>query len=229
MSAEAFIERLATRGRVLMLGGLAVIAHGLARSTRDVDVWLEPFATANDWAVVLREILADVPVAYPFDLRRRRPVDPLEIEPVVVRDGVIRVGGLDRNLDVFRVPHNLSADDFDAVWHRAEVRLEHARVPDEIDLLVTKEDTSRPQDMADIAFLEEKIRQQLSATLSRCTLEEAEEIFRRYADHATCTAALQNPNEPVRRLAMATLREFADAGDPFAQRMLAETDNEGDS
>jgi hypothetical protein len=36
MTAQEFIDRLSARGRVMMLGGLAVIAHGLARSTRDV-------------------------------------------------------------------------------------------------------------------------------------------------------------------------------------------------
>ena len=37
MNADVFIDELAARGRVLVLGGLAVIAHGLTRSTRDAD------------------------------------------------------------------------------------------------------------------------------------------------------------------------------------------------
>lgn len=35
-------ERLARKHRVVMLGGLAVIGHGLSRLTYDSDVWLDP-------------------------------------------------------------------------------------------------------------------------------------------------------------------------------------------
>lgn len=37
ITADRFIEILAVRHRVLLLGWLAVIAHGLDRMTRDVD------------------------------------------------------------------------------------------------------------------------------------------------------------------------------------------------
>ena len=45
-SAELLISALATKHRVLMLGGMAVISYGLDRKTKDVDVWLEPMAGA---------------------------------------------------------------------------------------------------------------------------------------------------------------------------------------
>ncbi len=34
---EQFIEQLAKRGHILLLGGMAVIAHGLGRVTKDID------------------------------------------------------------------------------------------------------------------------------------------------------------------------------------------------
>lgn len=40
-TAGQFIEELARRHRVLVIGGLAVIAHGFNRPTKDADVWLE--------------------------------------------------------------------------------------------------------------------------------------------------------------------------------------------
>lgn len=39
--SEEFLTRLGDRSRVLLLGGLAVIAHGLSRTTEDADVWLD--------------------------------------------------------------------------------------------------------------------------------------------------------------------------------------------
>ena len=50
---DAFIRRLTGGHRVLLLGGLAVIAHGLARATKDADVWLDPLASAELWACAL--------------------------------------------------------------------------------------------------------------------------------------------------------------------------------
>ena len=39
---DQFIRKLTQRHRVVVLGGLAVIAHGLSRSTYDGDIWLDP-------------------------------------------------------------------------------------------------------------------------------------------------------------------------------------------
>jgi hypothetical protein len=41
-STDVFIRQLTRQHRVVVLGGLAVIAHGLSRSTYDGDVWLDP-------------------------------------------------------------------------------------------------------------------------------------------------------------------------------------------
>lgn len=38
---ETFIDRLTATHRVVVLGGLAVIAHGYSRHTKDADIWLE--------------------------------------------------------------------------------------------------------------------------------------------------------------------------------------------
>ncbi|MBN1673289.1 MAG: hypothetical protein JXR37_19745 [Kiritimatiellae bacterium] len=220
-SSRAFVESLAEEGRVLLLGGLAVIAHGLTRATTDIDVWLDPLSSAAEWAGLLRRVLARFGGAKPYDLRAKCVVACVDIETVVDRDGVVRVVGLDRPIDVFRVPHNLSAEDFAEVWRRAGADTGSARLPDAIDLLVTKEETARPQDVADVSFLEEKVRRRLGLLLRGCGLPEAKAAFERYADHETCRAALENPDAGVRELALNTLREFAADGDPFAGEILA--------
>jgi len=220
MTTQEFIDQLTSRGRVILLGGLAVIAHGLSRSTKDADIWLEPFESPTDWSLIVQKTLKSFEAATPYDLRGRCKIKPTNIESVVGRDGVIRISGLDRPLDIFRVPHNLDVSDFDVIWDRAQRSAGKTRIPDEIDLLITKEETSRPQDAADISFLENKIRSRLSSTLTSCTIEEATQILERYADHATCEAALANPDPRVRELALPILEEFAESGDPFASQIL---------
>lgn len=43
-----FVRRLTQSHRVVVLGVLAVIAHGLSRSTYDGDIWLEPMASVEE-------------------------------------------------------------------------------------------------------------------------------------------------------------------------------------
>ncbi len=43
-----FITALAADHRVLVIGGLAVIAHGFNRPTQDADVWLT-FTVTDKW------------------------------------------------------------------------------------------------------------------------------------------------------------------------------------
>ena len=41
-TVQTFIDSLTSRYRVVVLGGLAVIAHGYSRHTQDADIWLDP-------------------------------------------------------------------------------------------------------------------------------------------------------------------------------------------
>lgn len=225
-SVEDFLARLSAEGRVLLLGGIAVIAHGMARATKDVDVWFEPLSNIAAWTERLGAVLSLFPSASGYDLLRRVALGPHEaIEPVVARDGVVRIVGLDRPLDVFHTPHNVAPDEFDGVWTRATARFGGVRVPDEIDLLLTKEGTPRDQDAADIAYLESLVRKRLTPRLQECAYEEAAAIFRRYADHETCRASLLNPDERVRALGRSVLQDLADGGDPFAAELLRQGNN----
>src|SRR5258708_22010525 len=102
--------------RVLLLGGLAVIFHGLPRLTKDVDVWLDPGPTAEDWAARVNQSLGRFSGAYLWDLSRRERISAGELAECAAAAGVIRIGGIDGDLDVFRRPNNLPEDDFDAAW-----------------------------------------------------------------------------------------------------------------
>ena len=54
---SAVVGPLTRRHRVLLLGGLAVIAHGHSRHTKDADVWLDPMASPNVWLAALRSAM----------------------------------------------------------------------------------------------------------------------------------------------------------------------------
>lgn len=220
ITAEKFIESLASSNRVLLLGGLAVIAHGLERMTRDVDIWLDPTADAQAWSVSLNETLAKTPTAQPYDLAAKQPVTADTIPEVVAQYGVIRIIGLDRPIDVFREPNNLETGDFNKAWEHASISLGNVRVMDAIDILLTKEGTRRAQDIADMSFLERKIHMHLERILPCCGYAEAKTIFDRYADAQTCALALGNPDRKIRALATETLDNLARDGDLHASEIL---------
>jgi hypothetical protein len=180
------VESLAAKHRVLVQGGMAVIAHGLSRTTIDADIWLDPMAGIAAWCDCARAELEPYPSAWLFDVSRQRRIERADLE------------------------------DFDAAWNFATLGLGNARVMDESFLIVTKTDTGRNSDQEDVTFLESKLRSEISARLAVCDAEEAAGHFARYLDHATCQAALGNSNSAVREIGLAGLRELAADGNPFA-------------
>ena len=75
--------------------------------------------------------------------------------------------GASQPLDIFRDPNELEISEFDEVWNRATQLDDGTRVPDAIDLLVTKQATGRDKDMRDIAFLEAKAERDTSPNSPR--------------------------------------------------------------
>ncbi len=220
-TVENFLESLSENFRIILLGGLAVVAHGLPRTTKDADIWLEPFELEK-WLNTLASAVVRFPGLQFFDLCNQQVCEVSGLPEVVKRDAVIRVIGLDRPLDIFRIPHNMEIGDFDSIWARAEISLNNVKVADEIDLLITKEGTGRSVDIADIAFLENKIRKKLSAVMPSASFETASNILSRYYDYEICRSALGNPDKKVSDLALKILQDSAAAGDPFAIEILDE-------
>jgi len=54
--SDEFIRHLSREHRVVVIGGLAVIAHGLSRGTMDANVWLEPLDLMQSKLAKGREI-----------------------------------------------------------------------------------------------------------------------------------------------------------------------------
>lgn len=220
--ADLFVHALAARHRVIMLGGMAMIAHGLDRKTKDVDVWLEPMESCEQWATVVIETAKAFPTSMFWSLAERRDLEPEEIAAEVAQHGVIRVSGFDRDIDVFREPNELEIHLFDRVWDHASRELEgRVRLPNEIDLYQTKANTGRDHDWQDQMFLESKVKDRFRERLPVCDLMEAKEMIDRYLSPEVLQYAKDNPCAEVRELALKYLREFAAEGDPYSIDILA--------
>jgi predicted nucleotidyltransferase len=141
--------------RYVVVGGLAVVLHGHARLTVDVDLVVD-----LDGDQALRAIDALVRLG----LRPRVPVNPKDFADRSLREAWIR----DRGMQVFSMfdPSNpmrvvdLFVDHpvpFEELWSRAqefELRETTVRVASIPDLIHLKRLADRPQDRADIEQLE---------------------------------------------------------------------------
>ena len=148
------IRELAARYRVILVGGMAVIGHGLARRTKDYDIWLEPMKSAEEWAMALVSACAAHPEARFWSLAQKRNLNPTEIEAEVEEAKVVRMTGLNLPVDVFRCPNEMEVEDFDSVWNRASVMEDNVALPDPVDLYLTKVETGREQDWQDQIYLD---------------------------------------------------------------------------
>lgn len=222
INADAFTHALAARHRVVLLGGMAIISHGLSRKTKDVDIWLDPLHSAAEWAAALNECLGRFSKGYLWSLAERRVLSSDEILEEIEDCGVIRVSGFDRDIDVFRRPNELGIESFNEVWERTERELDGGiRLPDPLDLHISKADTGRDHDLRDQLFLESLIKTRFKERLPVCDLAEATSMLDRFLDPEALQHAKTNPHPEVRALVLGYLREFEAEGDPYSRDILA--------
>lgn len=220
-STDQFLSQITSSKRVVVLGGLAVIAHGLSRSTDDADIWLEPMSDAKEWCRFL-----EMQCATFGGLTIHRPPSWLQVSGEQLPDAIdetsfLRIAGLDCPLDVFRRPNEFEISQFNEVFDRGTKHRDGTTLPHPVDLIVTKSFTNRDKDFADVAHLESVTRADYFSKLPTATLEEAEFMLGRYADWQVLQSALSNPSAEVKELAISMLKEFAEAGDPFSKDILA--------
>jgi hypothetical protein len=217
---DSFIRLLTSRHRVVVLGGLAVIAHGFSRSTYDGDIWLDPMDSASTWASSLAKTVKEFGGLTMHRLPGWSLIDSTDISDVIEESRVIRIVGLDCPLDVFRQPNETDMELFDEIFGRGQQKDDGTVLPDPLDLIRSKSDTGRDKDQQDILFLESLVRADYKKRLPVATIEEATAMLNRYSEWQVLQAALENPSEQVRALTHQHLREFAEAGDPFSQAIL---------
>lgn len=218
--SDRLIHEIAASRRVLALGGLAVISHGLGRNTHDADIWVEPMESPQVWASVVGPLVYSTPSAKPVAIAVWEPIPEKDLAEVIARDGVFRINGLDRPLDIFRKPNELPIEEFESAWVRAKPLRDGTRLPDEIDLLMTKQLTGRDKDAMDIAFLENKAEKRYLAELPAATEDHAIEMLERFLTPKVAESALAHSSPLVRHKALSFLQELAADGDPFAADIL---------
>ena len=217
---DHFVKLLTRSHRVVVLGGLAVIAHGFSRSTYDGDIWLDPLGSSREWASFLEQACSDFGGLSIHRLPGWILVKGHEVIDAVEETRMVRIQGLDCPLDIFRKPNEIEITDFDAVCRRAKLRGDGTLLPDPLDLIQSKLDTGRDKDLHDIQHLESVVRADYKMRLPIASLAEAQAMLERYSEWQVLVAAMENPLAEVREFAMTHLREFAAAGDPFSQAIL---------
>ncbi len=217
---QSFLGILTSRHRVIVIGGVAVIAHGRNRHTKDADLWLEPMDSSEIWANALESVLIDFPGATIHRIPRWTEVRGAEIANAIDEVGMVRIHGLGQPVDVFRKPNELEHDAFDDIASRCHINSDGTLLIHPLDLIITKFFTDRKSDHEDIAFLEAVARDEYLLKLPSATYEEAEFMLGRYAEWQVLEAALINPSPEVQELATGMLKEFAEAGDPFSKDIL---------
>lgn len=222
LNTENLTHELAAEHRVVLLGGLAVISHGLERTTYDADVWLDPMLDSDQWSAAVGHLLAAHPRLQIIEIGTWSPISIQQLPNVIERDGVIRMMGANHPLDLFRRPNEFEIDEFNEVWDRARPLDDGTRLPDLIDLLVTKQRTGRQKDMTDIMFLELKIEGEYLEELPGTTEARAAEMLGRFLTPQVARAALAHPSFAIRKLGYAYLQELAHDGDPYAAEYLRE-------
>jgi hypothetical protein len=148
---QEFFASLNAKGvRYLLIGGVAYNAYASPRSTKDIDVWVEP-TLAN-----LAGLLAAIG-DFGF------PVGEMTAEGLARGSHVLMLGRVPNRIDVLTRP---SGVEFPAAWER-RLRTDFGGTPIHVigieDLIRAKQAAGRPQDLVDVAMLEEILRRRGSA------------------------------------------------------------------
>ncbi|HBC88765.1 MAG TPA: hypothetical protein DCZ94_17625 [Lentisphaeria bacterium] len=178
-----------------------MLAHGFTRFTRDIDIWLDPTEGTKSWTDALASSLSLFKDAKVISIRSKKKINFKKIRKIVEKEEMIRIAGLDMDIDVFFRPNNLGIEDFEQVWKRSSRKKNKLRIPDEIDLCLTKMGTERIQDKIDMEWLDAKIIPVLSKKLKSCSLDDAGKIFSRITSIPLLKASMKNPNPRIRSLA----------------------------
>jgi Nucleotidyl transferase AbiEii toxin, Type IV TA system len=125
----------------LLVGAYALAVHGLPRATGDLDLWV---GTAGENPQRVRRALK----------RFGAPLEQLSAKNLTQPDVVFQIGVAPRRIDVMT---SIDGVAFVEAWDRRfEARVEGLTVPviSRDDLIRNKKAAGRPQDVADVAWLE---------------------------------------------------------------------------
>lgn len=227
IESRDLVADLAQKRRTVLLGGIAVILHGLNRNTKDIDIWIDPAPDENAWATSIQALLKRYPTLQAnrigSDPGTWVPISLDDLSVVGEEDRMVRITGADRPIDIFYIPNELEKADFESIWQRAKSMENGIKLIEEIDLIVTKQSTGRPHDESDIRFLNDKVEASYKTSLKSCSETEAKALFARFATPEIAAYAFREAEDSnVRDLSWRLLEEMKEAGDPFATELIEE-------
>lgn len=127
----------------LVVGAYALAAHGLPRATGDLDLWVR--RSPDNAERVLGALRA-------FGA----PTTDLSTDDLVSPDVVFQIGVEPRRIDILT---SIDGVEFDAAWaNRERIEVDDLELPvlGRRDFITNKRALGRPQDLADVARLEEE-------------------------------------------------------------------------
>ena len=131
------------KAEFLVVGAYALASHGLVRATSDIDIWVNP--TVQNAERVVNALL-----------EFGAPLEQIEPSAFTAEDQVVQLGIAPVRVDLLT---GLTGLTFVEAWERREqVTLEGIEVPVLClkDLATNKRATGRPQDLADLKWIEER-------------------------------------------------------------------------
>ena len=142
-----FVEILsalcAAGAEFLIIGAHALAAHGIPRATGDLDIWVRPTpSNAERVLIALRNFGA--------------PLFDLTAADLARADTVFQIGIVPCRIDILT---SISGVEFDEAWtRRMSIEVEGLPVAciGRADLMTNKRAAGRPQDLADVARLEDE-------------------------------------------------------------------------
>ena len=125
----------------LIVGAYALAAHGHPRATGDIDIWIQ--ASEENAKRVWRALM-----------RFGCPLFDLKLDDLKTPDLIFQIGVEPRRIDIVT---SITGVEFDEAWpDRKEIEIEGLKIAaiGRSHLLKNKKAVGRPQDLADVAWLE---------------------------------------------------------------------------
>jgi len=141
--AEILSALSAAGAESLVVGAHALAAHGRPRATGDLDIWIRPTAANAEkvWAALVR-----------FGA----PLSALRKEDLQTPQTVFQIGVSPVRIDILT---SIDGVEFDAAWQRRlalDIEGQTVFLLGKDDLIRNKRAAGRPQDLADVAALEQE-------------------------------------------------------------------------